>query len=159
MLIPLKQWFCDNCGEVINSHNEGWVEWLYPDTKKYGFKIVHHAEFSPNKPEGNCYFYNDSIGRQDIYLSDFVGTYQAARILFFLYPGVYHIPEYKGHYIKDIREFAEFVRRLTIPHYEEARLYWSQSIADGLISDQNEVSIFDPNLLKKIVEKYSEVSD
>ena len=55
MLEPLQQYICDYCGELINSTEEGYVEWLSErneETGRYeyhGFKIVHHKPYSPNK--------------------------------------------------------------------------------------------------------------
>ena len=59
-LIPLKQFICDTCGGIINSPEEGWLEWLLdvnttPHTN-YGFKIIHHSS-AENKSEKGCYNY------------------------------------------------------------------------------------------------------
>ena len=59
--------------------------------------------------------------------------------------------------ISDFREFVEFFRRLTIPYYEEARLYFSQALEDGIIStDMNVILLYSEDILKDIVEKYSQ---
>lgn len=54
MLIPLKQFICDECGEIINSPGEGYVEWeegIDQDGQFFakGFRIVHHLPKSPYK--------------------------------------------------------------------------------------------------------------
>jgi hypothetical protein len=50
-LVPLKQWICDTCGEVIERPNEGYVQFV--DSNNDGnyddFVIVHHAAYSPLK--------------------------------------------------------------------------------------------------------------
>jgi hypothetical protein len=52
-LKPLEQFICDYCGYVINSIEDGWVEWLTEITedgfREHGFKIVHHAPSSPRR--------------------------------------------------------------------------------------------------------------
>lgn len=61
----------------------------------------------------------------------------------------------KGVKVEDIGETVEFLRRLTLPYYEEARQYWSEEIADGYISEANEISPYFPHNLKSIIERYS----
>jgi hypothetical protein len=36
---------------------------------------------------------------------------------------------------------VEFTRRLTVPYYEEAQLYWNQAEQDGLFDGANEISL------------------
>ena len=37
--------------------------------------------------------------------------------------------------VRNLEEWAEVFRRLHIPHYEEARQYWSATEADGVFSE------------------------
>ena len=46
------------------------------------------------------------------------------------------------------------MRRLTIPYYEEARLYWSRAEADGFFDGANEVWLYMPHNLEALIERY-----
>ena len=162
MLTPLTQYFCDTCGQVINNPNEGWIEWLSEyneETGKeenYGFKIVHHLKYSPLANEHRkrgCYQYDN--GAATWHLHQFIeDNYKMAHILGLLDIGPYHQKEYKGPTVKDMREYVEFVRRLTIPHYEEARKYWDEAVRDGYFGDSNEVRIYGADFLQGLIERY-----
>jgi hypothetical protein len=56
-LKPLQQFVCDTCGELIQSVDQGYVEWLWDDKggNARDFHIVHHALYSPLKPDLGCY--------------------------------------------------------------------------------------------------------
>ena len=155
MLEPLKQFVCDYCGEIIDSPREGWIEWIteYGDDGRryaYGFKIVHHAVYSPRRPK-DCYHYTDSEGRSDMHLGHVMNM---GYLLHFLDVGPYHEPEYLGPSVRDVREFVEIMRRLTTPYYEEARLYWEKALADGFFSGASPVWIYQPETLKSLIELY-----
>jgi hypothetical protein len=155
MLKPLKQFVCDQCGQIIESPEKGWVEWRQNERKAYGFRIVHHATSSPLREEGkNCYDYTGHHGRMDLPLDSFIN--HIPQLLVFLDVGPYHEPEYRGIKVKDMREFLEFVRRLTVPYYEEARLYWEKAICDDFFYDFNPVYIYTSSSLKEVIEKYGD---
>lgn len=161
-LQPLKQWICDRCGGVVES-KEGWVEWLNNAEEErhsnYGFKIVHQASYSPRKPRGNCYHYEKTeahVLRCDTYLTDFIGERGIVQLLMFIDMGPYRDKAYRGPLAKDLREWAELVRRLTIPYYEEARFYMSRANADGFFDGANEISLYLPETLKEIIRRYGD---
>ena len=79
-------------------------------------------------------------------------------LLSFLDEGPIHDPEYSGPRAKDIREFVDIVRRLTIPYYEEARLYWRRAQADGFFSGCGHVAIYQPDTLKLLIDTYGDES-
>ena len=152
-LKPLQQWICDYCGEVIISPKDGWLEWLHDGQfRAHGFKIVHHRPASPRKD--GCYHYTNQSGRSDLPLDTYLGTSGLVHLLAFLDVG-YVDPKNKGPWVNDIREFVELFRRVQLPYYEEARLYWSDAEADGLFGGANEVSPYLERALKNIVEKYA----
>lgn len=161
-LQPLKQWICDHCGEVIESAEQGCVEWLV-DAKEerynnYGFKIVHHAAYSPRKPQGNCYHYQKTevhILWCDASLTDFTGERGIIQLLMLIDIGPYRDKEYRGPLAKNFREWTELVRRLMIPYYEEARFCMSRADADGFFDGANEIYIYLPDTLKEIIKLYS----
>ena len=50
----------------------------------------------------------------------------------------------------------ELVRRLTIPHYEEARLYWDKAKQNGFFEGANEIWVYLPNNLRDLIQEYGE---
>lgn len=152
---PLAQWKCDFCGGLIESPKDAWIEWYDDENHKaQGFKIVHYDMASPNYPNNNCYHYNNHARRRDLPLNGFLGQSGMLHLLPFLDPGPWHMPDYTGPEVFNVREFVELFRRLQTPYYEEARLYWSDARADGIFSSENEVSIYGKPLLKHIIDTY-----
>ena len=157
MLKPLSQWMCDYCGQLIAEPEEGYLEWL-DDGKVHDFKIVHHAPHSPSRPKGgDCYHHTENPHRQDLSLDNYAGDNALPSLISFLDVGPYHDPDAKhSPRVADMREFSELMRRLTIPYYEEARLYWSEAEADGFFAGANEIWIYMPENLKDLIEQYGE---
>lgn len=161
----MTQFICDTCGEIINRPEEGWIEWISKsdfekETREiHSFNIVHHYSSSPLATPHNegCYQHSREPGRSDIHLNQFISdNYKMTNILRFLDIGPYHNPEYKGTDITDMRQYVETVRRLTIPYYEEARLYWNKALEDGYFQDSNEIWIYGVQNLKKLIELYGD---
>lgn len=166
-LKPLQQWICDACGEVIESPEQGWIEWLTDTTElnsknqfyHHGFKIVHHAAYSPRKPHGTCYHYDHTPPHElkaDTYLTEFLGYSGIINLLFLIEAGPYREKHYKGPHIKDFREWTELVRRLTIPHYEEARFYMKRADSDGFFEGASEIWIYLPKTLRQVIKRYGD---
>lgn len=161
MLTPLKQFVCDECGEVIDSPKEGYVEWEHGTDENgkmfaRGFRIVHAAYTSPlkDKNKEGCYKYDNSLYRSDIDLEYFL-KHAHQYMYSYLHLGFLHDPKNEiGCQIDNFPEFVDFFKRLTIPYYEEARLSFGQALTDGIIADENEVSLFTEDVLKSIVDKY-----
>ncbi len=160
MIEPLKQFICDECGELIERPEEGFVEWIEKEVdgkqQACGFRIVHHYTFSPfkGKKRNGCYKYTNNNGRSDDHL-DHILEMPQQYLLSFLDLGQFHDPDGNSCSIKDFREYADFSRRLTVPYYEEARLYFDQAKSDGY-SEYNEYRIFKEETLKQIIEEYKE---
>ena len=115
MLQTLKQFYCDACGRLITHPEHAWVEWLHTDnplTKEmefHSYKLVHHIEGSPFTDLDGCYHYKYRTNSNICHWQDFTNDY-------ILYPQA-----------RDIREYTEIMRRLTVPYYEEARYYIQQA--------------------------------
>lgn len=155
MLEPLKQWICDSCGKIINLEESGWVEWLqedalsgqrYPSYLDYGFKIVHAKE--------ECSFYSRKHGPSSLSLESFIGDRGYALLLSFLDLGPYANTVYEGPRVKDMREFVHFMKRLILPYYEEASLYFEKAINDDELFLELNEGVSYPEYLKKVIQKY-----
>ena len=139
---PLKQWICDRCGEVIERPEDGYVFWKKPNFKNEDFQIVHHVR---------CNL--DQSYTQSMDLRRFLGADGLVRLLSKLDPGSMHQPNHQCE-VSNMREFVEFFRRLQLPYYEEARIYWGVAKDDGFFSDANEVWIYLPSTLKELIQQY-----
>lgn len=162
-LKPLEQWICDNCGQLIENTEHGWLEWLSEQGARqlpyHGFKIVHHASHSPRKPYGNCYFYDEppkGQSKMDLPLREFVSSRGIVQLLSFIDVGPHHAKSFRGPYVKDLREWTELFRRLMLPYYEEARMHWGKADADGFFNEANEIWIYLPDILKEVIKLYGD---
>jgi len=161
MLKPLQEWICDSCGEVISSPKEGYLEWLSDDDHKaYDFVMVHHAIHSPKRSGKDCYLHAHSPRSSSSSLDNYTGPNAQAYLYRFLDFGEYHDPDNTGPKLKDIREFVNLMRRLTIPYYEEARRYFGETkYRDMLAGGANEILMFTPAFLKQVIEECQEEED
>lgn len=167
-LRPLKQWICDTCGEVIRQPKHGYLEWVATvDNGVYHaheLRIVHHAPRSPyyNKKtlRGGCYGHDGKYGRSDLPLDCFVGSVGLSRFLsIFLDVGPDLKPDYPGPQVVDMRAAVEVMRRLYVPYYEEARLYWAVARGDGFFREDNEVTRYRPSTLRELIAQYGPAAE
>lgn len=160
MLKPLEQWYCDECGGLIQEPEHGYVEWVldYAQKRNHGFRIVHHGPRSPRHPDGDCYRYTNAPGRSDLSLTYFVGPEGLVELLSKLDVGPYHARNFAGSDIQqqDMRDFVELFRRCHLPYYEDARFCFAAAEQDGFLDGANEIWIYLPETLKEMVEKYRE---
>lgn len=155
MLKPLEQFFCDKCGEIIEKPEDGRVEWMREGDQRecWGIKIIHNQFATPNKTDENGCSHYEVQGRE-LPLTDFTGKNQIPELLKFLDLGSIHEPDYKGIRVRDVREFVEFMRRLTIEYYEEARKYWGKAESNGYFDGANEISVYLSDNLRILIERY-----
>ena len=160
MLIPLEQFICDRCGEVIHSKKDGWIEWLRTGDPRrvHDFRIVHHVTASPLKGREGCYHYNDSPNRSDEHLDQFADASAVYNLLHWIDEGPHISEDFQGPYVADLREWSELSKRLLLPYYEEARIHIDQAIADDFLDDPgNPHYVYSVPVLKRIAERYSEL--
>jgi hypothetical protein len=153
MLRPLQQWTCDYCRHVIQAANEGVLEWIEDgEHQAYGFRVVHYLPASPIKStrEAGCYHYADQPHNAEERLGSFLGPDGLARLLLFLDVGSEHRPLP----VASARELAECCRRLLLPYYEEARLYWGAATEDGFFRRGNRAWAYLEATLKSIIDEY-----
>ncbi|ADO59837.1 hypothetical protein [Paenibacillus polymyxa] len=141
-LVPLKQWYCDHCGKVIERPEDGYLEWKKKgNDTSYGFRIVHFKTCQYNE---NALNPNEIL--QDLQLDEFVGSDGLVRLLWLL-------RELK---FRNVDEMYEIFQRIQLPNYEEARTHFNEAVDDGYIEmiGARENS-FSHNLLT-IIEKYAQ---
>lgn len=90
-------------------------------------------------------------------LDGIFGSQQMANLYRFIDLGPIHDPKgVRPPKARDLREYMELVRRLTIPHYEEARLYWDKAKQNGFFEGANEIWVYLPNNLRDLIQEYGE---
>lgn len=161
MLQPLQEWVCDTCNQLIRRPAEGYVEWVedLTTTLSSGFHLVHAGHYSSfrqanPRAEASCYQHQHAQGRRNLPLDSFLGTAGLVRLLAFVDVGKYHEPTYSGVHFASGRKFAELFRRLHLPFYEKARLYWATAQANGYFEGANEDWLYRPEILKQLIETY-----
>jgi hypothetical protein len=151
-LKPLQEWICDTCHEKLTVE-DGWIEWLDPCEAGQGphsFRIVHWG--------GDCYKYANHLACADSHIDGFLGPFGLQRFLSMLDVGRVLDPSGEAFPAPpEIRSFTDTIRRLHIPFYEEARLYFNEIVADGEFSDYNEVTVFSPDTCRQIIETYEQI--
>ena len=142
---PLTTWYCDVCGEIIGSPQEGYVIWKTSDVpKSHSFKIIH---------QGKCDLKDHPASAA---LEDFLGDNGLTYLLSHLSAGPLIASRNGGGHrsVADIHEFVDLIRRLQIPYYEQARRKFSLAEVRNDFSDANEVYPYMPENLKRIAAKY-----
>jgi predicted nuclease of predicted toxin-antitoxin system len=148
MLSPLHQFICDTCQKLISDPNQGWVEWL-DDGMVGSFRICHHTQA--------CQRHNSNSRVSD---SSLVDVLSRAPVFLYAFLGVGHLHDdcaVKAS-VSDMREFLDFARRLTVPHYEEARYFWKDAAAEGRFEGLHEYSTYDAVVLKDVIAQYGPFS-
>ena len=133
---PLKQWVCDVCGKIIETPDDGYVVWgENAEGKIDKIRILHK-----NNHVGNCKVGCDHDRRysMSLPLESFLGDEGKVHFLSMIDPGPDFREDYREH-IADKRLLLETFRRLQLPYYEEARLYWDKAKADGYFDGANEI--------------------
>jgi hypothetical protein len=146
-LRPLEQWYCDNCGEIVEI-DDGWLEWLESiENGPRSFRIVHNRD--------KCFHHTRHNDRADNHLEYFLGNTGMQWFLAKLDVGV--VLDSKAENLPalpDIRSYVDTFRRLHLPYYEEARQYFHDAISDGYFDGANEVFVHLPETSKDIIHKY-----
>lgn len=140
-------WYCDMCGEVIRSEDDGYVIWKRDDQGcDYDFKLIH---------QGRC---DRKDYPQSLALRDFTETEGLSLLLSFLSIGP--IKRISGDEsqvcVADMDEFVDLFRRLHVPHYEEARRLFHDPDLLSMYADNNEVAPYFSKSLKYMVEEFGD---
>lgn len=145
MHTPLTKWYCDICDEVIEDIAKGYVVWKNNDDRRdYSFRIIHQSKCDP----------------RDVYpcssaLEDFVGPDGLSNLLANLSLGPFK--NRAGDMetgVVDMNEYVDFIRRVQLPYYEEARRYFDEEDLVDRMSDANELYPYRVEQLRAIIEEY-----
>ena len=154
MQLQPGQWYCDTCGEVIYSAEEGYLEWKTRQDEHGALHtsdlhLVHHKPFSPYKDskKQGCYYddqteyHNSQTHIQNASLADFAGPDGLIRFLDLLV---------RGDFPKD--ELVVMMQRVLVPGYECARPYFQQAIAEGIIEPDLPENIYWPHQIDAVIQ-------
>jgi hypothetical protein len=113
-------WICDECGKKIESLDDGEVEWLNIDPNRVGgfkgLRIIH-------KRNKNCRYSNQDCVENDaspanLLLKELTEADGLMHLLRFLSDDSF----------QDKENVLEIIKRIHIPGYEKARLYFDEAI-------------------------------
>jgi len=138
---PLTIWYCDVCGEPITDPARGYVVWTHDHQgRDTGFKIIH---------QGKC---DDSLNPSSCALPDLLGPNGLNYLLAKMSYGPLATSS-KPTGPADLDEFVDLVRRLQLPHYEEARRKFSSDAVKDHFSGSNEIRPYMQDALQIIIQQ------
>ncbi len=148
-------WDCDKCHQPISCAEHGVLEWTFDreQSRRHGFKIVHHSEYSPVKNafrRNPCSFYGQAP-QGDVSLQQLVGPAGLAYLLSFVDQGLFVHAKMRGPEVTHIWEWAEIVRRLHLPYYDEARQYLDEEKEKGELDDFDAAAGYSPEFLADLL--------
>ncbi len=165
MLNPLTQFVCDSCGQLIEKPENGYVEWkneLDPVSGSYktsGYRIAHHSDSSPLKAPQACYLYSRLPGSNSVNLDLFL-EFLPQQLPFFLDAGYICNPQRTScPQVADFAEFTDFMRRFTVPYFEQARLFFPKAKEEGLLEGYNAINLYTKTTLKSIIHYFLDLPD
>lgn len=142
---PLTYWYCDVCGEIIESANHAYVIWREDDAHlAYDFHIIHQSRCDNER----------SPASMD--LRTFLGP-EGLNYLFAMLvvgPIKNRLGDKPGCCVKDMDEFVDFMRRVQTPYYEEARRKFNDQEVLEALADANEVYPYQEDVLRRVITEY-----
>ncbi|MCJ0764156.1 hypothetical protein [Variovorax terrae] len=151
---PLTRWYCDVCHKPIEPNQRGYVIWQSTPGGVDGFHKAHDFKIIHQKICDNKNFSSSAA------LTDFLGVDGLTYLLTKLSRGPVQEPDPgtpEGR-VLDMNEFVDFVRRVQIPYYEEARRRFGDHDFQNDFSDSNEVFPYRQEQLKAIITRYPDPS-
>lgn len=136
LLKPLQEFYCDNCRQLIHKPEDGWVEWIGElDGRRYehSFSITHHS---------TCVGDLAPIGAKSYHL------HHALELAWGFHLTIDPHPDH-------INKWREWVNRMTIPHYEQARFYFDIAASENNFDPKNP-RCYSKESLIEIIERYAE---
>lgn len=153
-LRPLQQWLCDRCRLPILRPEDGLVEVDEDRTgetiRYYNFRLVHHERATPRRAPQTCY-------ADALELTDHLHHVLAEGVqwgLAYLGPGEANGLGAALGEVRDLGEWAIFMRRLWLPFYEQGRHFIKRAVQDG---EMDPTSVHHSESLELAIHRY--VSD
>ena len=134
-------WYCDVCGDQIATAEDGYVIWKVDEQHlDHGFLVVHNGKCDNGQ-------YPSSIA-----LPELVGPDGLSHLMAFLSHGPLRAnPDHPTKpRVANIDQFVDLVRRLHVPHYEEARGHFDNNGVRDAMSDANEYYPYIGKVMQKI---------
>ena len=125
MLVPLEQWSCDMCGDLITAPEDGCIVWCTRDGRRLStkFLIMHSGR--------QCWYDRSCLPVDGRFafampLSEARTKDGLATLLKRLDSLVARRQPEESH------SLVEVILRVTVPYYEEARFFWDLAAAEGV---------------------------
>ena len=139
-----KIWICDVCQQPITSVERGYVIWKsgYDGGNEHSFKIIHQTDCDLD--DHDC----------SSALREFLGLDGLNLLLSHLSSGPVrkHLGRTSRAPIPDLDEFVDFIRRVQIPYYDQARRRFSHPKFLEDFYEAGELTPYRPEMLRRIIE-------
>ncbi len=133
----VDKWYCDSCGQVIESVDQGRVENLWKcsegKSKSYGLRIVHYEE--------KC-MYNDDAHLHRVPLSFYTGQDGLMQLLTLISDGVFENND----------EILEVIKRIFIEDYEKARFHFEAAISGEYFEPNTKAGFYTESDIQSAIE-------
>ena len=141
---PLTCWRCDTCGELIEKVQEGYVVWHSRYGKLADFKIIHTCKCDAN----------DHVSSAE--LARFLGPEGLSYVLSLASAGPIRLNggSESPRTPANLDEFVDFIRRVQVPYYEEARAKFDDQQVREDFSSASEFSPYRIETLRQISQDY-----
>ncbi|MCE5234416.1 MAG: hypothetical protein ABFC67_06945 [Mizugakiibacter sp.] len=141
---PLSVWYCDTCGEKIDDVGKGYVIWR-SEGHPHDFKVIHQRDCDQKDHTSSAA------------LKDFLGPQGLSYCMTFLSAGpiIHNLSGSSDQPQPNLSEFADFVRRVQVPYYEQARRSFANPELLSDFSDWNEFGPYIPDELERIARDYT----
>jgi hypothetical protein len=143
-----KTWICDTCGQVIQSENDGMVEWMHQHNPEgtarcWGLRLVHHKPVSPIKHGSGCQYEGSTADSShcDLHLKDFLGEDGLILLLSFISEESF-----------EKNELLTMIKRLHISGYEHAFRHFDEAIDDGVFKPNTKHDYYSQADIEAVIE-------
>lgn len=145
-------WFCDTCCDLIESAEDGWVEWVDcprndDGTRSMGhsIRIVHHITQSPQVR--SCQF--KPVHGSEVIGDDQLNMFQGA-------DGLMRLLEMIATSRQPVPAVLEIIKRIHIPGYEHARQHFNTAVNGGVIEGSVTPGYYHQEQIQRVLEWYNE---
>ena len=129
-LLPLSQWVCDSCSQLIRHAEDGSLEFSRSVDSRINseFRIVHHRTASPPSIKRRC----DRGEGPDVPLTEVAGVNMLARTLGLICQDRWIAERERSTSEIDVATGFDLIKRLCLPFYEEARYVLPRDVENDI---------------------------